>query len=187
MDAEKWLIDSVKWAEDKANKLRDRIAEQCVEQEEFDRLANLDEKERQPILQAAEKFLSDDVEKVNELADELALHASAPVDKPSGMTLEQFIHPPNVAPRLRMKKRDGKNILDYAYYFYWPIHFYETKLRLCLTISDQDEPLFITAKDLTTDSLYRIAATDLDLIKKRLIRNVERHAYLNKLYEAGVF
>jgi len=77
---------------------------------------------------------------------------------------------------------EGSDVLTYVYYYYWPVHFYETKLRICLTVSDQEEPLFVTAKDLSPDSLYRLATNDIEVLKHRLLRNISRHTYLNELY-----
>lgn len=182
MAEEQWLVESVQQAEMILESYRNRKAEERAKQEELERLATLDEDARQPILAEAEKFLAERVAEVNELADSLTRYAKAPVDKPVKMTPELFIHPYNVAPRLRWRVRQGDQILDYAYYFNWRIRFYETELRLCLTISGQEEPLYVSAKDLAPDSLFRLATNDLEDVKRRLRRNVKRHYYLNELY-----
>jgi hypothetical protein len=182
MAEEKWLVESVQQAEILLESYQTRKAAECAKQKEFDHLASLDEVARQPILAEAEKFLAGWVAKVNELADALNRYAKAPVDKPVKMTPEFFIHPYNVAPRLRWRVRSGDQILEYAYYFNWRIRFYETELRLCLTISEQEEPLFVTAKDMASNSLFRLATNNLEDLKRRLRRNVKRHYYLNELY-----
>ncbi|MBM3137532.1 MAG: hypothetical protein FJZ98_05030 [Chloroflexi bacterium] len=182
MAEELWLVESVGQAEKILEGYRNRKAEECAKQKEIDRLAALDEVARQPILAEAEKFLAARVVEVNELADSLARYAKAPVDKPVKMTPELFIHPYNVAPRLRWRVNQGGRTLDYASYFNWRIRFYETELRLCLTISEQEEPLYVTAKDMDSNSLFRLATINLDDVKRRLRRNVKRHYYLNELY-----
>jgi hypothetical protein len=182
MAEEKWLVESVKQAEILLESYQKRKAVECANQKEFDRLASLDEVARQPILAEAEKFLAEWVAEVNELADSLTRYAKAPVDKPERMTPELFIHPYNVAPRLRWRVSSGGQALDYAYYFNWRIRFYETELRLCLTISEQEEPLYVTAKDMDSNSLFRLATNNLEDVKRRLRRNVKRHYYLNELY-----
>jgi hypothetical protein len=182
MVEKKWLMPSVEQAQVRSRLLRKKIADDCKQRKEIDRLASLDAVEHQPILLEAQTFLAEQVCEVNELADDLAAFAFAPVDKPKQMTPELFIHPHNIAHRLRYRAKQGSTYLEYAYYYYWPIHFYETKLRLCLTISEKEEPLFVTAKDLTPDSLYRLTTNNLEDVKKRLLRNIERHVYLNDLY-----
>lgn len=182
MAEEQWLVESVQQAEVLLERFQSRKAEERSKQEEYDRLTSLDEDVRQPILAEAEKFLADRVVEVNELADALTRYAKAPVDRPAKMTPELFIHPYNVAPRLRWLVRQGGQTLDYAYYFNWRIRFYETELRLCLTISEGEEPLYVTAKDMDPNSLFRLATRDLDDVKRRLRRNVKRHYYLNELY-----
>jgi hypothetical protein len=182
MVEEQWLVESVGQAEKILENYRNRKVEECAKQEEIDRLAALDEDARQPILAEAEKFLACRVVEVNELADSLTRYAKAPVDKPAKMTPELFIHPYNIAPRLRWRVSSGGQTLDYAYYFNWRIRFYETELRLCLTISEGEEPLYVTAKDMDSNSLFRLATTELDDVKRRLRRNVKRHYYLNELY-----
>jgi hypothetical protein len=187
MAEKKWLEPYVERAVANAQQFKKRVDEQREEQMELDRLAGLQGAERQPILEEAEEFLEAHAIEINKLADDLTALAGAPVDKPEKMTAELFRHPVNIAPRLIYKVPKEGNILIHAYYFLWTIHFYETPLRLCLTISDIEEPLFVLVKDLTPDSLYRIAANNLEVVKKRLCRNIERHAYLNTLYKAGVF
>jgi hypothetical protein len=182
MAEEQWLVESVQQAEIILEGYRNRKTEESARQEEIDRLAVLDENARQPILAEAEKFLASRVGEVNELADSLVRYAKAPVDKPIKMTPELFIHPYNIAPRLRWRVRLGDQTLDYAYYFNWRIRFYETELRLCLTISEQDEPLYVTAKDLDPNSLFRLATNNIEDVKRRVRRNVKRHYYLNELY-----
>jgi hypothetical protein len=182
MAEEQWLVESVQQAEILLESFQKRKVEERAKQEEIDHLAALDEVARQPILAEAEKFLTGWVAEVNELADSLTRYAKAPVDKPERMTPELFIHPYNVAPRLRWRMSPGGQTLDYAYYFNWQIRFYETELRLCLTISEQEEPLYVTAKDMDPNSLYRLATNDLEDVKRRLRRNVMRHYYLNELY-----
>jgi len=182
MADKKWLIESVNEAEVILEKLRRRKAGECAKQDELDRLASMEKDERQPILAAAESFLSERKAEVNELADDLTRLAKAPVDKPERMTPELFIHPYNIAPRLRWRVESGNQTLDYAYYFNWRVRFYETELRLCLTISEQEEPLYVTAKDLAPNSLFRLSTTNLEDVKRRLRRNVKRHYYLNELY-----
>jgi hypothetical protein len=177
-----WLKDSVQEADVLLEKYKGRKAEDRVKQEEIDRLAVLDEAERQPILAEAERFLADYKSEIDQLADDLTLHAKAPVDHPERMTPELFIHPYNVAPRLRWRVESGGRLLDYAYYYNWRVRFYETELRLCLTISEQEEPLYVTAKDMDATSLFRLATNKLDDVKRRLRRNVKRHYYLNELY-----
>jgi hypothetical protein len=182
MEDNKWLIESVDEAKVILEKLHTRKAEECAKQDELVRLAAMDKDARQPILAAAESFLSERVAEVNELADDLTRFAKAPVDKPERMTPELFIHPYNIAARLRWRVESGSQTLDYAYYFNWRIRFYETELRLCLTISEQEEPLYVTAKDLAPDSLFRLATNNLEDVKRRLRRNVKRHYYLNEQY-----
>jgi hypothetical protein len=182
MAEERWLVESVGQAEKILEGYRNRKAEECAKQEEISRLAALDEDARRPILAESERFLAERVTEVNELTDSLTHYAKAPVDKPTNMTPELFIHPYNVAPRLRWRVRQGGQTLDYAYYFNWRIRFYETELRLCLTISEGEEPLYVTAKDMDPNSLFRLATRDLDDVKRRLRRNVKRHYYLNELY-----
>jgi len=182
MAEEQWLVESVGQAETILKGYHKRKAEELARQGEIDRLAALDETERQPILVEAEKFLAVRVGEVNELTDNLARYAKTPMDKPDHMTPELFIHPYNIAPRLRWRVRLDDRTLDYAYYFNWRIRFYETELRLCLTISDLEEPLYVTAKDMDPTSLFRLATKDLDDVKRRLRRNVKRHYYLNELY-----
>ncbi len=180
-----WLTDSVQDAELLLESYRSRKADECAKQTEFDRLAALDEDARQIILAEAECFLAEYKNELDQLADDLTRCAKAPVDKPKRMTPELFIHPYNIAPRLRWRVESGEKLLDYAYYFNWRIRFYETELRLCLTISEQEEPLYVTAKDMDATSLFRLATNNLDDIKRRLRRNVKRHYYLNELYGSG--
>lgn len=142
----------------------------------------LDEAERQPILVQAKSFLTEYKNEIDQLASDLAFHAKARVDKPERMTPELFIHPYNIASRLRWRVETDDKLLDFAYYYNWCIHFYETELRLCLTISEQEEPLYVTAKDMDSTSLFRLATNNLDDVKRRLSRNVKRHYYLNELY-----
>lgn len=182
MAEEQWLVESVQQAETILKSYHKRKAEERAKLAEIERLASLDEVARKPILEEAEKFLAARAAEVNELADSLTRYAKAPVDKPAKMTPELFIHPYNVAPRLRWRVQTGDKTLDYAYYFNWRIRFYETELRLCLTISEGDEPLYITAKDMDPNSIFRLAANNLDDVKRRLRRNVKRHYYLNELY-----
>jgi len=182
MAEERWLVESVQQAEKILENYHNRKAEERARQEEIDLLAALDEVARQPILAEAEKFLADKVAEVNDLADSLARYAKAPVDKPTKMTPELFIHPYNITPRLRWRVSSGGQTLDYAYYFNWRIRFYETELRLCLTISEQEEPLYVTAKDMDPNSLFRLATNNLVDVKRRLRRNIKRHYYLNELY-----
>jgi hypothetical protein len=182
MAEEQWLVESVQQAEILLESFQKRKVEERAKQEEIDHLAALDEVARQPILAEAEKFLTGWVAEVNELADSLTRYAKAPVDKPTRMTPELFIHPFNIAPRLRWRVSSDGQTLDYAYYFNWRIHFYETELRLCLTISEGEEPLYVTAKDMAPNSLFRLATNDLEDVKRRLRRNVMRHYYLNELY-----
>jgi hypothetical protein len=182
MAEERWLVESVKQAEELLESYQKRKAAECAKQEENDRLAALDEEARQPILAEAEKFLAGWAAEVNELADTLTRSAKAPVDKPAKMTPELFIHPYNVAPRLHWRVSSGDQTLDYAYYFNWRVRFYETELRLCLTISEGEEPLYVTAKDLSPNSLFRLATNNIEDVKRRLRRNVKRHYYLNELY-----
>ena len=182
MAEERWLVESVQQAERILESYHKRKAEECAKQAEIEHLAALDEDERQPILVEAEKFLAHRVAEVNELADSLTRLAKAPVDKPERMTPELFIHPYNVAPRLRWRVESDGRLLNYAYYYNWRIRFYETELRLCLTVSEQEEPLYVTAKDMNSTSLFRLASNNLDDVKRRLRRNVKRHYYLNELY-----
>jgi hypothetical protein len=182
MAEERWLVESVQQAEIILEGYHKRKAKEHGMQEENDRLGALDEEARQPILVEAEKFLAGRVAEVNELANALTRYAKAPVDKPAKMTPELFIHPYNVAPRLRWRMVSGNQILDYAYYFNWRVRFYETELRLCLTISEGEEPLYVTAKDMDPNSLFRLATNNLEDVKRRLRRNVQRHYYLNELY-----
>jgi hypothetical protein len=182
MREENWLLASVENARSKAEKFREKIVADRKAQTEVHRLVALDEVARQPILQKAQQFLAEQVLEVNQLAHDLTSYASAPVDIPVNMTPELFIHPSNIAPRLLYRTKTEQAFFEYAYCFYWPIHFYETKLRLCLTISDKEEPLFITAKDLTADSVYRLSTNNIADVKYRLLRNIERHVYLNDLY-----
>lgn len=182
MAEEKWLVESVQQAEVLLERFQSRKAEERSKQEEYDRLASLDEDARQPIVAEAEKFLAERWTEVNDLADSLTRYAKAPVDRPTKMTPELFIHPYNVAPRLRWRVSSNDQTLEYAYYFNWRIRFYETELRLCLTISEQEEPLYVTAKDMDPNSLFRLATNNLEDVKRRLRRNVKRHYYLNELY-----
>jgi hypothetical protein len=183
---DKWLLASVENARSKAEKLREKIAADCKARDELDRLAAMDEIARQQILFEAQDFLTEQVLQVNDMAHDLAAYASAPVDIPTKMTPELFIHPANIAPRLLYRAKTEQTCLEFAYCYYWPIHFYETKLRLCLTISDKEEPLFVTAKDLTPNSLYRLISNNIEDVKNRLLRNIDRHVYLNDLYSEGI-
>ena len=187
MDKEEWLQNQVNCAKTSAVALRTRIAADCSGQEELDRLAILDETERQSVLMKAEEFLEKEFRQINQLADDLEKLADSPVERPTHMTAEIFLHPANIAPRLIYRPQKWENQATYAYYFNWNIHFYETKVRLCLTISDKEEPLFVSAKDLVPESLHRIHTTDFELVKRRISRNIWRHVYLNTLYQAGVF
>ncbi len=180
-----WLTDSVREAEVLLKGYRGRKADESGKQAEIERLIALDEAARQPILAEAEIFLKEYKKELDQLADDLTRCAKAPVDKPERMTPELFIHPYNIATRLRWRVESGEKLLDYAYYFNWRIRFYETELRLCLTISEQEEPLYVTAKDMDATSLFRLATNNLDDIKRRLRRNVKRHYYLNELYGSG--
>ena len=186
MAEEQWLVESVQQAEVILESYQKRKAEEHAKQAKIDRLAAFDEVTREPILAEAEKFLAGWVAEVNELADSLTRYAKAPVDKPDKMTPELFIHPYNVASRLRWRVSSGDQVLDYAYYFNWRISFYETELRLCLTISKGEEPLYVTAKDMDSNSLFRLATNNIEDVKRRLRRNVKRHYYLNELYGDAV-
>lgn len=182
MAEERWLVESVQQAEKILEDYRNRKADERAKQAEFERLIFLNEAARKPILAEAERFLAEYKKEVDQLADNLTHFAKAPVDKPERMTPELFIHPYNVAPQLRWRMESEGRLLDYAYYYNWRVRFYETELRLCLTISDQEEPLYVTAKDMDSTSLFRLATNNLDDVKRRLRRNVKRHYYLNELY-----
>jgi len=177
-----WLTDSVQEAEVLLENYQRRKVKERAKQVEIDRLAAMDEVARQSILAEAEIFLKEYKKELDQLADDLARCAKAPVDKPERMTPELFIHPYNVAPRLRWRVESDGRLLDYAYYYNWRVRFYETELRLCLTISEQEEPLYVTAKDMDSNSLFRLASSNLDDVKRRLRRNIKRHYYLNELY-----
>ena len=182
MDDAVWLFSAVENAQRRAKNLREWLAAEKIDREENSRLDVDDKNVLFSFLEQAEGILADQIQAINSLADDIEKYAKAKVDRPDQMTLENFIHPPNIAPRLRHRVEEGGETIECAYYFYWPVHFYETKLRICLTLSDQEEPLFVTAKDLSSDSLYRMATCDIEDLKTRLLRNISRHTYLNELY-----
>jgi hypothetical protein len=182
MAEEKWLMPFAERGAARAEAFQKFEKGQRILQEKNDRLARIDTKARRPILEAAEVFLAEYVIQINAVADDLAAFAGAPVDRPEKMTLERFGHPPNIAPRLMYREKSDSGALTYAYYYLWVINFYETAVRMCLTVSEDEKPLFVLVKDLTPDSLFRFIADNIEDIKRRLCKNIERHVYLNSIY-----
>lgn len=182
MAENKWLMPFAERGAARSEAFRKFEKDQCILKEENDRLASIDTEARRPILEVAEVFLAEYVEQVNTVADDLAAFADAPVDRPEKMTPERFGHPPNIAPRLMYKEKSDSETLTYAYYYLWVINFYETVVRMCLTVSEDEKPLFVLVKDLTPDSLFRFTADNIEDIKRRLCKNIERHVYLNSIY-----
>jgi len=182
MAEKKWLTAFTERGVARAEAFKKFEENQRILQKENDRLAGLNSDERQPILDAADKFLAAYKAQVNAVADDLAAFADAPVDKPEKMTREHFGHPPNIAPRLIYKETHAGEEVTYAYYYHWLIHFYETPVRMLLTISADEQPLFVLVKDRSPDSLFRISADNIEDIKRRLCKNIERHVYLNSIY-----